>query len=147
MQDLIKIGEYDVTSIFTLIFGALISALFAYIFSYRREKRFLKLRIQVETAEALLKIINDYESKNYSPLWNYNGLYIDLHNSFIEQHPVNAQFFNESIFQRNITSINNEFIKFGECYAACSESLLQITRFIESHQIVLNKLVNFIVVS
>jgi hypothetical protein len=128
---------YDITSLVTFFVGAIVTAIISYIFSYRREIQFLKYRIQIDTAEELLKIAKEYfDCSAKSKL--YSDFVIKQYNLAFN---VNTKKSNVSLSLIDIYTkrISETFSEWDISFNSYTKSFLEITYYLELRRIVLNK--------
>lgn len=142
----IVIFGYDVTGYITFLIGIVITAILNYWLLSKREKKQLKVKIQIETAEALQEKIKEFidvshKVKNLDLCFVYIKHY---NNDFNNKDSDGLEEFYKKLMNDDIKRIRDKFIEWDNDYFNYySKAYFSIQFFIEMRQVVLIRFQNF----
>lgn len=137
----------------SVLFGALISALFSYNFTKWRENQRLKIDLQVKTVEQLLesmKVFGDASASMFIPnITSFSGYNLMLKNykerKLVEDNSLNGILddVNRKQVERSKDSIRQCMDSYFELWKTYSATFISIINILESKEVILNKFVGF----
>lgn len=132
----IKVLGYDLQVILGFLAGILATAIISFVFSVIREKRMLKLKVQLNTANELQELISNYFKNNNAIHYYFSRMDLNFYNKILQLSDFNKnEDFGESLTKKMIKWESN-LEKYNNC-------LFAVTSHIELRQIVLSKFKHF----
>ncbi|WP_286908020.1 hypothetical protein [Clostridium sp. UBA1652] len=149
MEDLFaKLSSFilsiNLQSVYSVLFGAIISAYISYRFTKWRENQRLKIDLQIKTTDMLIDIIKNFNT-SASIMTSKNFVFFNIYNSTLESNTIddsldkiNNDFKIMLINQAKKNAINN-FEEYNEIWINYSKSFMPIISILESREVILNK--------